>query len=146
MIVFAFSLFSTLTTSLVTFYLISAFCTYATLFASMLNSESFPLNDSISSVCILKIDSGMFSSIEAKINFTCSGHSLSGPFNKAVPVRHSITLSSSMLIALLPMSGGMLMPLTCCHFETSLVPVPQLPDWRRTRVVYDENYVSTAIL
>ena len=71
-----------------------------------------------------------------KIRFTCSGHSLSGRFNQAGPVSHSLHLSSSMLIALVPMSAGLLIPLTCFHCETSVVS---------GSVVYDGICVFTAI-
>ena len=64
----------------------------------------------------------MFSSNEAKTRFTCSGHSQFSCFNQAGPLRAvastSLLLSSSMLIALVPMSAGLLTPLTCFHCET----------------------------
>ena len=69
----------------------------------------------------MKTNEGIFPSSDAKIRFTCSGHSLSGRFNQAGPVSHSLLLSSSMLIALMPMSSGLLIPLTCLHCETSIV-------------------------
>ena len=68
----------------------------------------------------MKTDEGILSSSDAKIRFTCSGH-FSGRFNQAGPVSHSLLLSSSMLIALVPMSAGLLIPLTCFHCETSVV-------------------------
>ena len=63
----------------------------------------------------------MFSSSDAKIRFTCSGHSLSVRFTQARPVSHSLLLSSSMLNALVPKSAGLLIPLTCFHCESSVV-------------------------
>ena len=63
----------------------------------------------------------MFSSSDAKIRFTCSGHSLSGRFNQAGSVSYSLLLSSSMLIDLVPMPAGLLIRLTCFHCETSVV-------------------------
>ena len=69
----------------------------------------------------MKTDEGMFSSSDAKISFTCSAHSPSGRFNQAGPVSQSLLLSSSILIALVPMSAGLLIPLTYFHFETLVV-------------------------
>ena len=69
----------------------------------------------------MKTDEGTFSSSEPNIRCTCSGHSLSGRFSQAGPVSHSLLLSSSMLIALVPMSAWLLIPLTCFHYETSVV-------------------------
>ena len=69
----------------------------------------------------MKTGEVIFSSSEAKIRFTCSGHLLSGRLNRAGPVSHSLLLSSSMLIALVLMSAGLLIPLTCFHCETSVV-------------------------
>ena len=63
----------------------------------------------------------IFSSFEAKIGFTCSGHSLSGRFRQASTLSHSLLLRSSMLNALVPITGGLLIPLTCFHCETSPV-------------------------
>ena len=69
----------------------------------------------------MKTDEGIFSSSDVKNRITCCGHSLSGQFNKAGPLSHLLLLSSSMLIALVPMSAGLLIPLTCFHCETSVV-------------------------
>ena len=69
----------------------------------------------------MNTDEGILSSTDAKIRFTCSGNSFSGRFNQAGPVSHSLLLSSSMLIALVPMSAGLLIPLTCFHCETLVV-------------------------
>ena len=66
-------------------------------------------------------DDGIFSSPEAKIRFSCYGHSLSGRFNQAVPVSHSLLMSSSILISLVPISVGLLIPLICFHFDISIV-------------------------
>ena len=86
MIVLAFSLSSTLTTSATVSHLINARCTYAIL------------------ACL-----------------TYSRHLLCNRFNQAGPMGPSLLLSSSMLIALVPMSAGLLIPLTCFHCETIFV-------------------------
>ena len=69
----------------------------------------------------MKNDEGIISSSDVKIRFSCSGHSLSGCFNQAGPLSHSLLLISSMLIALVPMSAGLLIPFTCFYCETSVV-------------------------
>ena len=69
----------------------------------------------------MKTDEGIFSLSDAKIKFTCSGHSLFGRFNQSGPVSHSLLLGSSMLIARVPKSAGLLIPLTCFHCETSVI-------------------------
>ena len=85
----------------------------------------------------MKIDEGIFSSSDAKIKFTCSGHSLSGRFKKADPASYSILLSSSRLIALVPLSAGLLIPLTCFHWETSVVFIISAPQLATNTVAYD---------
>ena len=58
--------------------------------------------------------------IWGKDKVTCSGHSLCGRFNQACPMSHSL-LTSLMLIALVPLSVGLLIPLTFLHCETLVV-------------------------
>ena len=68
----------------------------------------------------MKSEESILSSSEAMDRFICSGHSLSGCFNQADPVSHSDLLSSTMLVALVPMSAGLLIRLTCFHCEISV--------------------------
>ena len=99
---------------LLAFFLLNARRTYATVFTSLLKllNRYHGITAFLSSARIMKTDEGIFSSSEANIRFTCSGHSLSGRFNQAGPVSHSLLLSSSMLIALVPRSAGLMIPLT----------------------------------
>ena len=121
MTAFEFSLSSMLTTSVADLCLLNARCNYATLFTSLLKllSRSHWITGFFSSACTMKTDEGIFSSSETKIRFICSVHSLSGLYNHAGPVSHSRLLSSSMLMALVPMSAGLLIPLFCSHCGTS---------------------------
>ena len=123
MIAFAFSFSSTLTKSVAGFYLLNARRTYAIVFTSLLKllNRSYRITAFFSSACVMKTDEGMFSSSEEKKRFTCSDHSFCGRFNQIGPMSHSLLLSSLMLIALLPMSVGLLIPLTWLHTETSVV-------------------------
>ena len=120
-VAFAFPLSSMLTMSVAGLCLLYVHRTYATAFTSLLKllNRSHWITAFFSSTCIMNTDEGIFSSSDAKIRFTYSGHSLSGRFNQAGPV--SLLLSSSMLIALVPMSAGLLIPLTCFHCEKSVV-------------------------
>ena len=97
--------------------LLNARCMYATLFTSLLKllNRSHWITAFFSSACIMKTDENIFSSPDAMIRFTCSGHSLSDCLNQAGPVSHSLFLSFAMLIALVPISAGLLIPLTCFH-------------------------------
>ena len=61
----------------------------------------------------------MFSLAEAKTRLVCSGHLLCGRFNQAGQMSHSLLLNCSMLIALVPISAGLLIPRTCLYCETS---------------------------
>ena len=99
-----------------------------------------------SSTCVMKTDEGLFSSFEAKTRLTCYGHSLCGRFNNSGQMSHSLLLNSSLLIALVPISAGLLIPLTCLRCETSVYPISQPLDWPQTLVVYDGICVSTAVL
>ena len=87
-----------------------------------------------SSACFVKTDESRLSSSEAQFKSTHSGYSLSGCFKQAGPVSHSLRFSSSLLIALVPMSTWFLIPLTCFHWEAS-----QLPSWNETLVVYNRS-------
>ena len=123
-VAFALSLSSMLTTSVAGLCLFNARCTYATAFTSLLKllNRSRWITAFFSSACVMKTDEGIVSSSDAKIRFTYCGHSLSGRFNQqASPVSHSLLLNSSKLIALVPMSAGLLIPLTWFHCETSVV-------------------------
>ena len=53
-----------------------------------------------------------FCTSEAKIKLTCSGHLFSACFNQASPVSGLLPLRSSTLIACVPVSAGLLIPLT----------------------------------
>ena len=114
---------SKLTTSNSGLYLFNVRCTYATVFTSLLKllNHSHLITTFFSSACITKTDEGIFCSSYSNISVTCSGQSLFARFNQAGPVSHSPLLRSSMLIALVPMSAGLLIPLTCFHCETSVV-------------------------
>ena len=68
----------------------------------------------------MKTDEGIFSSSDAKIRFTCSGHSFSGRFNQAGP-GGPITSTKFLDVDLVPISTGLLIPLTCFYCETSVV-------------------------
>ena len=80
-----------------------------------------PNNNFFCSACVMKTDEGSFSSTEARTRFTFYGHTLCDCFNQAGPVSHSLFLSSSMLIFLVPISAGWSIPLTCFHCETFVV-------------------------
>ena len=123
MIAFAFSLSSMLTKSFPGLCLLNACCTYATVFTSpsMLLNRSHWITAFFSSAFVMKTVEGMLSSSETKTRLKCSGQSLCCHFNQAGPVSPSLLLSSLMLIALVPMSAGLLIPLTCFHCETSVV-------------------------
>ena len=58
---------------------------------------------------------------ETETKFTCYGHSRCGQFNQAGTRSYSLLLSSSMMIALVPMPTGLLIQLTCFHFKTSVI-------------------------
>ena len=120
---FAFSLSTMLATSVAGLCFFIAFCTYVTVFTFLLKllNCSHWITAFFSSACIMKTDEVIFSSSEAKIRFTSSDHLLCGRFNQADPVSHWLLLSSSMLIARVPMSAGLLLLLTCFHCETSVV-------------------------
>ena len=64
---------------------------------------------------------GIFFSSEATIRFTFSGPSVFGLFNQPGPLSHSLFLSFSILIALVPKSARLLLLLTCFRCETSVV-------------------------
>ena len=127
------------------FFFFNARCTCAIVFTSLLKLLNRPhwTIGFFSSACVMKVDVGMFSSSAAKTRLTCSGHWLSGCFNQAGPVSHSLLMSSSTLMALVPISAGLSIPLTCFHYEKSvLYPVSQPLDWPQTLVVCGESYVS----
>ena len=104
-------------------YLLNSRCTYASVVTILLKllNRSHWMTTFFSSACTMKTDEGIFSSTEAEIRFTCSVHPLSGRFYQAGPVSRSLLFRSSISIAPLPMSAGLLIPLTCFHCEASVV-------------------------
>ena len=120
---FVFSLSSTPTRNVAGLFLLNARCTYAIVFTSLLkllNCSHFITDFFFVSAGVMKADEGMFTSMEAKTKLTCSVYSLCVHFNQASPASHSL-LSSSMMIALVPMSAGLMKPLTILHCETLVV-------------------------
>ena len=105
------------------FFFLNARCTYAIVITSLLKLLNRPhwTIGFFSLACVMNVDVGMFSPSAAKTRLTCSGHSISGCFNQAGPVSHSLPLCSLTLMALVPMPAGLWIPLICFHCETLVV-------------------------
>ena len=96
---------------------LSARCTYATVFTSLLEL----LNRSHRFFLFHKVWCGYsFFSSGAKIRLICAGHSLFGRFNQASPLSHFFLYSYSMLIALVLMHALLFIQLfsSMCTFLT----------------------------
>ena len=69
----------------------------------------------------LVVDMNAVGSSQSNFKFSCSGHSLSVCFNQSGPVSHSPRLNWSTLMALVPMSAGLMIQFTWLHYELSVV-------------------------
>ena len=77
---------------------------------------------------------------------TCCGHTFFGRFNQGSTVSHKHFLKSSKLIALVPTSAELLIPITCLICEFSAESRISAPRLAKKPAVYECGSVSTALL
>ena len=77
---------------------------------------------------------------------TCFGHTFFGHFNQCSTASHKHFLNSSKLIALVPTSAELLIPITCFICKISAESRISAPRLAKELAVYDCSSVSTALI